>query len=630
MNYYKYLKIGFSTLFLIILLLGFSGDFSISSLFTNKDLVAQIGNQKIMKNDFDEAINYELRSMRVEGEIKLEDKIELQKEVLKNLINEKLLVKFADDLNLLISDDAMIDEIKKSPIFTNQETGLFDKKRFGDMLVQIGKTEHEYLQEMKKSLALYSVFYAFNTRAAIPINIRDTIILNSLNKIRIVDEILINTEKIQFDEKANNDEVEKYYKEHGDDFKTSEYRKLDYLTINNKDFIDKVKIDQKELEKRGEELFKAMENKEIRNFYNIICDDEQYAQNLKTELENEKNHSELLKSEDNLKNKVGNSCRTSFLKEKKITDLPEEFRDFVFSLKENAISEVKKTSFGYNLILMKDAKNIDIKNFLPEIEEKMKTEQSYELTRKEIENIKNDLIKNQHLKIQNIAEKYNLKIQEFDYFDDDGYYKKNLVKSINDDYPISRDIFNIIYKSDIGKIGIEANQEDYFIYSVSDVIQSKKKDFEKVRDDILDIIQSNYKEKKSSELVNQVFDDLEKNNFSTEDLEKKYGNALSISKNKKIQHPEVVKSMESNQNTVFSSEVIFSVKDKQYIKVNDQIIILKNFDKSSMNEVEKSQYLNIIERNMTHIENKEIMESIFQYLRTKYKVTIHEKNIALN
>ena len=627
MTYYKYLKIGLSVLLLCVLLVGFSGDFSIFSIFNNKNLVAKVDDIKITKDDFQSIVESEINAMQMNGEIKPEEKIELQKDVLKNLVNEKLLMKFAEDLKIHISDDAMIDEIKKSPVFSNPDTGLFDKKRFSDMLIQMGKSEDEYLKEMKKSLALYSVFYVLNARENMPIKMRDEIVLNSLNKVRIIDEISIDSNKITFDKNANDGEIEKYYKEHDDDFKTSEYRKLNYIIINDKNFIDKVKIEQSDLNKKTEEIFNAMENKEIRDFYNVICDEENHAKNLKQELVEAKNRIEFLKNENNLKKEE--SCRVSFLKEKKITDLPEEYRDFVFSLKKDEMSHVKKTTFGYSFVFIENIKNIDIKSLLPEITEKIKNENAYRMMQKEIENIKSDLIKNQNLKIQDIEKKYNLKMKEFEYFDDDGYYKNNLKKSINDDYAISRDTFNKIYKSDKDKIGIEENRGDYFIYSVSDILQAEKRDIESVKDDIVEILASNFKEKKSLEILNDAFNDLEKNNLSLFDIEKKYGEFILVSKDQRIQHPEIVKSMESSPNVTFASEVIFSMNDmsKKYIKIDNKIVILKNFEKNKMNEVERSQYLDIIERNMLFIENKEMMESIFNYLRGKYKVKIYEKGL---
>ena len=435
---------------------------------------------------------------------------------------------------------------------------------------------------MKKSLALYSVFYVLNARENMPIKMRDEIVLNSLNKVRIIDEISIDSNKITFDKNANDGEIEKYYKEHDDDFKTSEYRKLNYIIINDKNFIDKVKIEQSDLNKKTEEIFNAMENKEIRDFYNVICDEENHAKNLKQELVEAKNRIEFLKNENNLKKEE--SCRVSFLKEKKITDLPEEYRDFVFSLKKDEMSHVKKTTFGYSFVFIENIKNIDIKSLLPEITEKIKNENAYRMMQKEIENIKSDLIKNQNLKIQDIEKKYNLKMKEFEYFDDDGYYKNNLKKSINDDYAISRDTFNKIYKSDKDKIGIEENRGDYFIYSVSDILQAEKRDIESVKDDIVEILASNFKEKKSLEILNDAFNDLEKNNLSLFDIEKKYGEFILVSKDQRIQHPEIVKSMESSPNVTFASEVIFSMNDmsKKYIKIDNKIVILKNFEKKNV------------------------------------------------
>ena len=165
---------------------------------------------------------------------------------------------------------------------------------------------------------------------------------------------------------------------------------------------------------------------------------------------------------------------------------------------------------------------------------------------------------------------------------------------------------------------------------MNDILQAEKKDIENVKDDIVEILASNFKEKKSLEILNNMFDDLEKNNLPLSDIEKKYSEFISISKDKRIQHPEIMKSIEASPNVIFASEVIFSMNDmsKKYIKVDNKIVILKNFEKNKMNEVEKSQYLNIIEQNMIFVENKEMMESIFNYLREKYKVKIYEKSLV--
>lgn len=629
MNYSKFLKIGFSVLLLIVLLFGFSGSSEIFSSFSGRNLVAKVGGAKITKSEFESIYENEVNSLQLGRELTREEKISFQKEVLKGLVDEKLLGHFISDLNLLVSDETIANEIKRAPVFANPETGVFDKNRFSEMLSQIGKTEHEYLQDMKKSLGMYGFFMTINTRSPMPIIVRDDIILDSLNKIRVIDKIAVNRNKIIFGDENEMKEVENYYREHSDDFKTSEYRKIDYVVLDNKNFANRVKIDESDLRKRAGKVFDSLENKEIRDFYNIVCGDENIAMDLRKKLLDEKNYSEMISSEKNLKEKVGATCRLSYLQGKKINDLPDEFRNFVFELKDGEISEVKKTSIGYSIILLKNAKNIDIETLFPEIREQMKNEGAYRMLIAEVEKLKADLASDKNLKIVDIAKRYDLDIKKFSYFDEDGYYKENTKRSITEDYPISRDIFNRIYQSKVGEVKIEDNRGEYFIYDVVDVILPVQRDFDDVKEDIIEILSSNYKEKKSEELMSEVYKDLDLYGLSVDDVLKKYDGKISIERNKKIYHPEVIRNEEGSRESMMEADIVFSAKEEiKYIKSDDGILVIKGSEKRSMNGIERGRYLSSIQKNVLLLENTEIMESLIKYLRgNKYRVKIYDETL---
>jgi len=308
--------------------------------------------------------------------------------------------------------------------------------------------------------------------------------------------------------------------------------------------------------------------------------------------------------------------------------LPEEFRSLISNLQNNEISEIKKTTFGHSFIVVKNTRKIDIKEFFPEIKQEMSNAVLLKILNDEVEKIRNDIKNNGDISLDEIAKRYKVKLQTFDYFDNDGYYKDNTKKSIADDYLLSRDNFEKIFNSDLKKIGIEQNRSDYIIFMATDSIQPIQRDFDSVKNLISDSMSSEFKEKKISSMINDIESDISQNNLSLLDIEKKYGDLLLIEQDKKIFYPEVVKTNDGSREDVRESEIIFSVKsDKKHIKIGNSIYFFKSEEKNHMNEVEKSQYLEVIEGNMLYVENNEIMESLFRYLRSKYKVKIFDNTL---
>ncbi|GAT78284.1 peptidyl-prolyl cis-trans isomerase D, partial [Ehrlichia ruminantium] len=319
-----------------------------SNHFSNKQYVAKIGQEKLSIEDFTTAYHDELRYIQqlLNRPLTPEQIVQFNVKfsVLNRLIENKVLTKFANSLNLKVGEESVINFIKSIKYFQD-ENGNFDKKKFNAGLSNAGLTERLYISKLESAFPIsimmnclfggpqnnYLQYYPDLTKK----------ILQNLHQSRTVDIIeispVINDISI-----PNMEELKSLYEEKkkNNSLIFPESRNIEYVTINYENFTTKVTISQEELD--SEIKAEGLDNQI--DILNLVFNTKSDAENALTELNNGKTFDSIVT--DLAHTTLDNITLKNITK----NTLPDDIRNQVFSLKEGEISPILHSMFGWHII----------------------------------------------------------------------------------------------------------------------------------------------------------------------------------------------------------------------------------------------------------------------------------------
>jgi peptidyl-prolyl cis-trans isomerase D len=205
------------------------------------DVVATVGNTNISRQEFMEARKAEIIRIKqaVGVELSEEDiiRFDIDKRVLNDLINNRLISLEHQSLGLSISDELVADNIKNNKVFHNKD-GVFDKNIFHRVLNHNHISEADYVSSIKKELAssfLVGTFDAMNISS----DEFTKQISEYLHEKRKVDLVKVSFKGSKADVAPSEAEVKEYYESHKSLYKDDEYRDLSYVYVDSKPLGDK-------------------------------------------------------------------------------------------------------------------------------------------------------------------------------------------------------------------------------------------------------------------------------------------------------------------------------------------------------------------------------------------------------
>jgi peptidyl-prolyl cis-trans isomerase D len=190
--------------------------------------VAKVGDRSISVSEFQQAYanNYNYYNQQLGGKLTQEDadKMGLEKIVLQNIINETLLLKFADSLGLEVLDSDIKDKLKNDKNF--QVNGVFNKNRYYSLLKNQSISAKEYENGLKKELLLNKMRSIIN----LPQSKREIEVFTSslfMQDKLMVGRVTVDPSTIPL--KADN--IKKFWESTKDNYKTKKQYQLDTIKI---------------------------------------------------------------------------------------------------------------------------------------------------------------------------------------------------------------------------------------------------------------------------------------------------------------------------------------------------------------------------------------------------------------
>ncbi|WP_395877510.1 SurA N-terminal domain-containing protein [Ehrlichia muris] len=469
--------------------------------FTNEKYIAKIGHEKLSLQDYTNAYHDELRYIQhVLNRALTEEEIaqfNIKLSTLNKLIENKVLTKFTESLNLKVGEKSILNHIKSIKFFQD-ENGNFDKTKFNTGLSNAGLTERLYISKLEKAFPITMLMNCLfsgtqNTYIQYHQELIKQIIQN-LHQARTIDIIEISP-TINNISVPNIDELRKLYEEKRKDnnFMFPENRVIEYVTIDYESFINQTNVTQEEIANE----IKVQELDEQRDIFNLVFSTKDEAEVALKELN----------AGTDFNSVVTNIAHTTLdditLHNIVKNTLPNDIRNQVFSLKEGEISPILHSMFGWHIIKIQNIHKIstkDLEELSKKIEQNLKKKKATDLLYTEIQTI-NDKI-NSGTSIKEIAELYNLSIKTVaaDISGKDPSDHKVKMSETNYDA-----ITLAAFSAQLNKPSNFIDNDDYFFsVNVTKIEPSREKTFDESKEQLVYEWQRNLKAQKLSKLTQEV------------------------------------------------------------------------------------------------------------------------------
>lgn len=344
----------------------------------NNVAVAKVNSSEISLQEYSNALQNLRNRLQSEGKVDQTelDRPEVKIMVLNQLINQQLLDEEVKTAGYAISDAQLATYITGMPTF--QKSGKFSQELYDQLLQENRITPKKFEASIRADLlsqqaqdGIAKLGFISQARAV------DTVKL--LNQKRVVSVAEIKTKDFVDQVKIDPAEVKAYYEKHKDKLRNPEQVKIEFLLMSASALVPTVQVSDEEVKKFFDENAAKFQGNEQRRASHILigfgasatADQKQAAKAKAEELlalvkKNPKSFEELAikHSQD-----PGSASKGGDLGSFGRGAMVKAFEDAAFSMKENEISNLVESEFGYHIIKLTEitGERADFASLKPQI-----------------------------------------------------------------------------------------------------------------------------------------------------------------------------------------------------------------------------------------------------------------------
>jgi len=322
--------------------------------------VVTVGDKEFFQRDVTRAYQQfaqNLAGMNVDEET-------LKQQALQKLIRDEVLLQYAQDEDLVVTDETAKNFIQSLEYF--QKDGQFDKTQYQTLLGSQGMSSNEFVGRIKKALIMEQVQRAFSDSGFVT-NAEVEGFFKIQNQTRDVEYLTVALSPSS--EAPSDDDIAAYYQQHQQDYQTEEQVSIEYVELALDDLAKDIAATDEQLKAYYEEQKAQYTTPERRKISHILfafdkdgANDEkalQRAIQAKQELSN-KDFATLAEeqSDDKLTAKNGGDLGLF-----NVGVMEKAFEEAASQLKLGEVSEPVKSAFGYHLIKVTELVPGEIKPF---------------------------------------------------------------------------------------------------------------------------------------------------------------------------------------------------------------------------------------------------------------------------
>ena len=211
--------------------------------------VATVGDAEIPAHELAEAFNRAVANLQRQlgPEFDRERAIQLgvMQQTLQDLIRQRLISLEAQEMGLVVPDDALRALVIQDPMF--QSAGQFDRSRFDQLLRASGLSEEAYLASLRQQVVRQALTGSIAGPVDAPAQLVDAIYRHR-NEKRRGHYIAVPIDAITDIPEPTAEELAQFHEDHQAQFTAPEYRSLTFITLQPEDLLDEIEVSDEEVE----------------------------------------------------------------------------------------------------------------------------------------------------------------------------------------------------------------------------------------------------------------------------------------------------------------------------------------------------------------------------------------------
>jgi len=322
--------------------------------------VATVGGAGISQQEFQQSLREQqerLRPMLGNADPAMLDNPELRRAVLDNLVNQRLLAVNARKAKLTVSDAQLAEFIAGVPQL--QEGGKFSKERYEAVVAAQGMSKEMFEARLRQDLAMQQAMAAV-TDAALPgRGAAERWIATQLEE-REIAEAMLRPEQYAAQVKLGADAVKTHYEANKKQFETPEQVKVEFVVLNQDKLAEQVTVADEDVKKAFQAQADRYKQPAMRRASHILITAAKTAPETEAKAAQAKAEALLaqLKKAPGDFEKLARANSQDPGSATKGGDLDwfgrgmmvKPFEDAAFALKENQISDIVRSDFGFHII----------------------------------------------------------------------------------------------------------------------------------------------------------------------------------------------------------------------------------------------------------------------------------------
>ncbi len=469
--------------------------------------LAKVGDQDIRAQDFQRALQNELRliSRQSGHQLTMEQAraAGLDNRVLARLMAWAAVEQHAANLDLALSDKALVESLKKDSAFKGPD-GKFSKLNFDNILDQMGLSERGFLQLRRRDELREQLTSALINSVAVPGPMIDLVNAWREEK-RVAQYFTIDAEKAVTVPEPDEAKLKQTYEENKSDFTSPEYRKLAVLALSVDAIKGKMDVSDAEIAAAYADSKDSYNTPERRRVQQIAFKDKQAAEAAKAALKDGKKTFGEIAKEAGAKS---TDIDLGLVSKSQLID--PKIADAAFSLKKDTVSDVVQGRFATVLLRVTDiqpAITRTLDKVKDKVRDKLAAKKAQAALQGLIDKVEDDRAAGTPLK--EIADK--MKIEYIEIPATDRYNKtpdgKPAIK-----LPDALSLLRAAFASQVGleNEAVELRDGGYAWFDVLGVTKKKQKPFDAVKDDVKKLYIKNERALLVAKLANKLVERADK------------------------------------------------------------------------------------------------------------------------
>jgi peptidyl-prolyl cis-trans isomerase D len=551
------------------------------------------------------------------------------------IINSMVIEKLKEDLGIKVSKKLILETIATNPNLRGED-GKFSQVLFKDFLRKNGISEEQYVKNLQGELAATMIVQSLSLAA--PVSKKIVVELNEFyQEKRIADIITISLNNVANVAEPTLEELEKFFERQKSNFILPATRKIEYLHFAHKDILKEVIISEQEIldeYNKNKDQFQKAEN---RNFYHIIFDQKEKAQEFVKVLEQKSadDKSKLPENFLNLAKKLASKDKealtlNNITKKSLIPDLA----NAVFALNENETSQILQSPLGYHVFLalkINKAEPFTLAEAQNAIKQKLLKDKSDKLLKDKITAIEDELLTSNSL--DKTAEKFGFKVNKnLLKIDENGVdLNRQEVKELKAFDDFVKNAFSL-NPNQASKLYYSSSNDEFYALMVTEVTESKTRSLDEIRGQVIKLWKENKKSQNLKELAIKVAKEIKENPKNIAIIASKY--KLKLERNREF--PRMYFIDYQGRKIPYANnflQELFAVKIGQATSAQEAasqegmvVGVLKEIKTAP--EPSKEQ-LDNLQKALSDSFKQEILQEHYQYLQKKFPVIVNEKIIKI-